>query len=366
MIKILQILLLLIMCQLATAQTVKNFDFYTEDERVIIHYDLAGDGPFKISLLYTLNGYAWQSVPLTACRGATGTNINAANGLQIVWQPLLHLESLEGNLSLKLQVEYKEQEKDNLVEMVFVKGGTFQMGSDTGEDNEKPVHTVQVNDFYIGKYEITVEQFREFVSATSYQTDAEKSDGSYIWIGTKWEKQAGINWRYDATGNKRGSSENKHPVIHVSWNDAIAYCNWLTVQTGKSYRLPTEAEWEFAARGGNQSKRFLYAGSNTVDAVAWYNGNSKNVTHTVGNKQANELGLYDTNGNAWEWCNDWYNQDYYSNSPSNNPKGANTGTDRVLRGGSWFSDPRNGRVTCRIYDTQDNCGSNYGFRVCLP
>lgn len=366
MIKIVQILLLLLICQIATAQTVKNFDFYTEDESVIIHYDLACDRPFRVSLLYTLNGYAWLSVPLSACGGAIGDGISAGNGLQIFWQPLLHLESLEGNLSLKLQVQYKEKGNDNLVEMVFVKGGTFQMGSDTGEDNEKPVHTVEVNDFYIGKYEITVEQFRAFVNATAYQTDAEKGDGSYVYVNNNWKKQSGINWRHDVAGNKRGSDENKHPVIHVSWNDAIAYCNWLKEQTGKNYRLPTEAEWEYAARGGNQSQGYIYAGSNTIDNIAWYYRNSKNVTHPVGDKQANELGLYDMTGNVWEWCNDWYDKDYYSSSPSNNPKGPNNGTNRVLRGGCWNYYPQYNRIAIRNYFTPDNRSYFYGFRVCVP
>jgi formylglycine-generating enzyme required for sulfatase activity len=236
-------------------------------------------------------------------------------------------------------------------EIVLVHGGAFQMGSNES-DNEKPVHTVTVGDFYMGKYEVTVAQFRQFINETSYRTDAEKGDGSYIVNSEgKWEKKSGVNWKCNAEGNIRSQNEYNHPVVHVSWNDANEYCNWLSRKTGKSYRLPTEAEWEYAAKGGNQSLGFTYSGSNIAGDVAWCMENSgSKTTHPVGQKQPNELGIYDMTGNVWEWCSDWEGKDYYAGSPSNNPKGPSTGALRVFRGGSWGSNARDCRAAGRSGD----------------
>lgn len=176
--------------------------------------------------------------------------------------------------------------------MVYVEGGTFMMGSNEGENDEKPVHEVTVNSFYIGKYEVTVEEFDKFIKATGYKTDAEKSGFSWRWNGRDWEQKNGVNWRYGVEGEVRGKSEKRHPVIYVSWNDAIAYAKW------KGGRLPTEAEWKYAAFGGNKSEGYKYAGSNNIDEVAWYGNNSGNKTHTVGTKAPNELGIYDFSGNV--------------------------------------------------------------------
>lgn len=241
--------------------------------------------------------------------------------------------------------------------MVLVKGGTFNMGSNESED-EKPIHRVYVDDFYIGKYEVTVEDFKKFIDATGYKTEAEKGDGSYIWTGSKWEKKAGVNWRCDVGGNTRSTREYNHPVIHVSWNDASAYCEWA------GGRLPTEAEWEYASRGGSQSAGYKYSGSNTIDNIAWYSSNSGNKTHEAGKKQPNELGIYDMSGNVYEWCSDWYDENYYKNSPERNPKGASSGTFRVLRGGSWHSRALNCRVSGRYrFSLPYNRNFTNGFRM---
>ncbi|MFA4907980.1 MAG: SUMF1/EgtB/PvdO family nonheme iron enzyme [archaeon] len=265
--------------------------------------------------------------------------------------------------------------------MVFVKGGTFQMGSNDGQDDEKSVHTVTVSDFWMGKYEVTVTEFEKFVSETGYQTDAEKGDGSYCWTGSAWEKKAGVNWRCDAQGNVRRSSELNHPVIHVSWNDAKAYCDWLSRKTGKTYRLPTEAEWEYAARSGGKNYKYSWGnfgpegkrGGNVADESAkrvwncsWaWEGYDDGFAFTapVGSFEPNELGLYDMTGNVWEWCADWYDAKYYQKSPQTDPQGPSSGMDRVLRGGSWNGEPISVRWPNRDGNQPDNRSDSSGFRV---
>ena len=149
----------------------------------------------------------------------------------------------------------------------------------------------------------------------------------------------------------------------VSWNDCQEFIRKLNSATGKSFRLPTEAEWEFAARGGNNSCGYKFAGSNTLDAVAWYGGNSVYTTHDVATTQSNELGLYDMSGNVWEWCNDWHGS--YSRSSQTNPRGANRGLDRVSRGGSWLNFVGDCRSSCR-YGYAPGCRRSYlGLRLAL-
>ncbi len=253
--------------------------------------------------------------------------------------------------------------------MVLVEGGTFMMGSNDGYDDEKPVHQVTVSSFMIGEYELTVGEFRAFVNASGYKTIAETSGGGYVVSGDKWEQKADANWK-----NPYISQTDEHPVTCVSWYDAIAYCNWLSRRDGLSpcysisgntaptnwnsgtvdcnwsangYRLPTEAEWEYAARGGNKSKGYTYSGSNDVGSVAWYWDNAGEATHAVGGKSPNELGIYDMSGNVWEWCWDWYSS--YASASQNNPTGATSGDYRVLRGGSWDNNVSFCRVANRYF-----------------
>ncbi|MDP8210045.1 MAG: formylglycine-generating enzyme family protein, partial [Candidatus Stygibacter australis] len=238
--------------------------------------------------------------------------------------------------------------------MVFVEGGTFQMGSTKGKDDEKPVHSETVSDFYISKYEVTVAEFKEFIDATDYITDAEKNGCSWIYDGS-WSKKNGVTWKDDVNGNARNRSDYTHPVINVSWNDATAYCKWA------EGRLPTEVEWEYAVRGGNISKGYKYSGSNKLKKVAWYNGNSKRKTHSAGGKQANELGIFDMSGNVYEWCWDWYGD--YSSDPHNNPHGPSSGSIRVFRGGSWRGSASFCRTADRSYGSPGFSSDCLGFRI---
>lgn len=150
----------------------------------------------------------------------------------------------------------------------------------------------------------------------------------------------------------------------VSWNDVQEFLSKLNSKTGKKYRLPTEAEWEYAARGGNKSNGFTYSGSNNIDEVAWYSSNSDSKTH-ADPKKGNELDIYDMTGNVWEWCSDWYGEKYYSNSSTNNPTGPSLGDIRVLRGGSWYSYTSVCRVADRVRHLPSYRNNSYGFRVCL-
>ena len=250
------------------------------------------------------------------------------------------------------------------IKMIAIKGGTFPMGSNDGGADEKPVHNVTVSDFYMGETEVTLTQFKAFIDATSYQTDADKNGGSYLWNGSEWKLTSGVNWRCDVAGSVRSSSEYNHPVIHVSWNDALAYCEWLKQKTGKTYRLPTEAEWEYAA-GGGENNRTKFSGTDSesqLNQYAWTRDNSDGKTHSVKTRLPNQLRLYDMSGNVWEWCSDWYGDNYYANSPQNNPKGTSTGSSRVLRGGSWNDDDYRFRAAYRYYDHPGARDDSLGFR----
>ena len=213
-------------------------------------------------------------------------------------------------------------------QMVFVQGGSFMMGSELGWGNVKPVHQVTLRDFYIGKFQVTQAQWKTIMG---------ENPSSFI--------------------------GDDLPVECVSWNDVQEFIKKLNEKTGHKYRLPTEAEWEYAARGGQNSRGYKYAGSNNIDEVAWYRNNSGIGTHLVGQKKPNELGLYDMTGNVWEWCQDWYDSGYYKNSPKNNPTGPDSRSDRVIRGGSWICVADVCRVSLRGYYTPDSKYDSLGFRL---
>ncbi|MDE6439583.1 MAG: SUMF1/EgtB/PvdO family nonheme iron enzyme [Bacteroidales bacterium] len=240
---------------------------------------------------------------------------------------------------------YEETAFGMKLQMVAVEGGTFSMGatSEQGSDAydfEKPVHSVTLDGFYIGAFEVTQAQWAA-VMGTTIEQQREKAWGEYAPLCGEGDK---------------------YPMYYVSWEEAQSFCEKLSQKTGKTYRLPTEAEWEYAARGGNKSDGTKYAGSNTIDDVAWF-GYYDETTHPVGQKKPNGLGIYDMSGNVWEWCQDWWDSEYYSSSPSVNPQGPSSGSGRVVRGGSWFNGAQGCRVSNRYICTPDYRSSNLGFRV---
>jgi formylglycine-generating enzyme required for sulfatase activity len=260
--------------------------------------------------------------------------------------------------------------------MVHIKGGTFMMGSDDGESDEKPAHEVDVKDFYLDQYEVTAAKFKQFVDATGYKTDAEKEGWSYAWVGRSWERKDGVTWKHDAEGKLMSSDLMNHPVIHVSWNDAKACANWA------KKRLPTEAEWEYAARSGSKGYKYAWGNGNPVGRrggniadmalkrpftnwprTIWEGYDDGYVfTSPVGSFEPNEFKLYDMTGNVWEWCEDWYGENYYQKRVRDNPQGPAEGTLRVFRGGSWYNYPADVRCTDRGRVTPTSRNYNVGFR----
>jgi formylglycine-generating enzyme required for sulfatase activity len=240
------------------------------------------------------------------------------------------------------------------ITLVYVPGGEFWMGSpDSDPDaygDEKPLHQVHLDSYWIGQTEVTNAQYRLFIQAGGYNTRAYWSDA-----GWSWRTSNGVT--QPAYWNDPAWNGDAYPVVGVSWYQAEAYASWAGA------RLPTEAQWEYAARGGPLSRGYKYAGSNYVDEVAWYSINSGGRTHPVGGKKANELGLCDMSGNVWEWVADWWDAGYYALSPWPNPSGPASGEYKVLRGGSWYYS----RVVARCaYRYRVNPGDRYvnlGFRV---
>ena len=219
--------------------------------------------------------------------------------------------------------------------MVRISGGKFTMGctserKDWCEANEYPAHMVTLNSFNINKYEVTQEEWRAVM---------------------------------DSSPSKNNGCD-KCPVEEVSWDDVQEFISKLNNLTGKRYRLPTEAEWEYAARGGNKSKGYDFAGNNVLSHVSWYEENSDSKTHVVGGKKANELGLYDMSGNVWEWCADWYDEDYYNNGAVSSPQGPKIGNRRIARGGSFNDNGWFNRVSYRIAARSTNSEHHLGFRLC--
>ncbi|MGA2069396.1 MAG: formylglycine-generating enzyme family protein [Thermoguttaceae bacterium] len=324
---------------------------------------------------------------------------------QVSTVALLVLPAL-GSLTLAKAQEPKEaggkKQITNSIDMklVLIPAGEFTMGSrESAEDtaaffnktlsvdvlkadvfkDEHPQHRVRITrPFYLGTYHVTRGQFRQFVADTEYKTDAEKGEkpGAWGWNPEKkgFESSEKYSWR-----NAGFEQTDEHPVLNVSWNDAVAFCKWLSRKEGKTYRLPTEAEWEYACRAGTTTRYYsgddpetLAKVANVADAAAkakfpnWYTIKASDgyvFTSPVGSFKSNAFGLYDMHGNAWQWCADWYGAKYYDASPAEDPTGPASGTVRVLRGGSWVVGPIVTRSGYRFKCSPDLRDYSSGFRV---
>ncbi len=337
------VVILLLLALIGSAQNVTNVSFRQVGQKVEVTYTLDKTAP--ISLSVSTDGGKTFSAPLKHVSGDVGDRVTAGKKT-IIWDALAEVDKIVGS-QIVFRVTAKPIEPQTFTlngvsfTMVYVQGGTFTMGAtyeqghDDYNEDEKPTHTVSLSSFFIGEAEVTQELWQAVMrNNPSYPTN----------IG------------------------DKNPVDGVSWQDCQVFIKTLNSLlspklNGKHFRLPTEAEWEYAARGGNKSRGFKYSGSNNIDEVAWYNGISNYITHPVKQKQPNELGLYDMSGNVREWCLDWYSD--YSSISQSNPKGASRGSERIIRGGSYYC------MSCYCHlshrHTSPPNGSDFltGFRLVL-
>ena len=318
------------------AQPISNMKTRFTGSNVEVSYTLTTNVPGNIELQYSTDkGRTYQT-----CHSVKGDLHSQTSGNKIIIWECAEDGVIVADVMLKLNFKTGQNTELNTlmnveIEMVFVEGGTFMMGctAEQGNDchnDERPVHQVTVNSFRIGKYEVTQGQ---------------------------WKAIMGNNPSYFSKGDN-------YPAENVSWEDAQEFIRQLNIKTGRNYRLPTEAEWEYAARGGNKSRGFKYSGSNSVNDVAWNANNSDDSTHPVGTKLPNELGIYDMSGNVWEWCYDWSSS--YSASAQRNPTGTSSGSYRVLRGGCWRAVVSDCRVAFRYDINPTDRYYSLGFRLVLP
>lgn len=403
----------------AEAQNVTNADFAVVGDNIEVYYTL--DAVADIDIFCSTDGGKSFGKPLRTVSGDVGENVMPGNK-KAVWHVYADREMLYAK-SVLFKIRVRESKKTFdvngvLVEMMKVNGGSFIMGVDVpkkenvvqdnfeeefsqentdsifdaystandtlsseyeeydydeGEEtrNDTPAHGVVVSEFYIGRKEVTVELFKQFVDATGYVTDAERIGGSYIAGNGGWVLCKGVTWRCGVDGRLLDESDYDHAVIHVSWNDAVAFCTWLKQVTGEPFRLPSEAEWEYAARGGDESMGYEFSGSDDIYDVAWYWSNSCQDgpedldygVHRGGERIANELGVYDMTGNVAEWCNDIFGS--YLGGSQMNPMGEVEGAFRVLRGGSWYDMEEKCGMSSRVSLMPQTRRFNIGFRLAL-
>ena len=315
------------------AAEVKNVQSSQVGNRVQFTYDLTGEErEAEVTVNLTVPGGDRKAADLHL-EGDVG-KVRPGRG-KVIWWNVLQDFPRGLNSEIAWEITAGGQSFADVatgMEFVFVKGGCYEMGDTFGDGrpDEKPVHNVCVNDFYMGKYEVTQGQ---------------------------WQAVMGSN---PSKFNNCGAN---CPVEQVSWNDTQDFIGRLNGKTGKNYRLPTEAEWEYAARSGG--KREKYASGDDLDRDAWYSSNPGPRTHSEGTKAPNGLGLFDMSGNVWERCQDWYGEKYYNESTKDNPRGPSSGQYRVLRGGAWDNTPESVRAATRDGFEPANRSYSYGFRLSL-
>jgi len=278
-------------------------------------------------------------------------------GLDLEWRPIKGVQepATPGRKPDKPRALGDKTWTDPVTGMAFVRvpKGCFEMGCGSWTNNcdsdEKPVHKVCLDGFWMGKNEVTIGDYRKFLQDGG-------DDSGVDWADSDCPLRKG--GAYALTKNKFGSS-NRQPMVEVNWHGAKAFAEWLSRKTGERFRLPTEAEWEYACRSGGKAEK--YAGGSDANRVAWYDSNSGGSSHPVGTKEPNGLGIYDMSGNVWEWCADRYGK--YSSGSQKNPKGPSGGSNRVIRGGSWVSLPRDVRCGLRYVIRPGYTGYDLGFRL---
>jgi len=319
---------------------------------------------YKLRIPYVLRGGSWDKTGwcsrVTTRESAYRDARTKSYGFRLVLEPPPKLTgsgffgyignftasrlSSSKNLTFKLN--------DVKFEMVFVQGGTFSMGCSNNNTNcdsiEKPAHNVTLSNFYLGKFEVTQKLWQAVMGTNvSEQRDMVNPDWAIYQEGADY------------------------PMYYVNYEECEAFCEKLNkmlyyqLPEGYQFVIPTEAQWEYACRGGKRSSNYIYSGGNKINRVAWWAGNSGSQTRKVGLKSGNELGIYDMSGNVWEWCRDWFEDVYYSYSSTTNPQGPLSGTERVIRGGSWNLAEWHSRATTRFADEPQIRSANLGFRIAL-
>jgi len=252
--------------------------------------------------------------------------------------------------------EINAQNAEN--QLIYIKGGNFFIGNKNGTDDEKNGKKIFIKDFYIGKYEVTNIEYQNFLNSVKPNASELRR---YINLNGKYKKLKCRIYVKDSVYHVEKGFEN-YPVNFVSWFGADVYCKFF------GGRLPTEAEWEYAAKGGKRSfwsrflRHYMYAGSNELNKIAWYRDNSENKPHETGLKKANKINVFDLSGNVAEWCSDWYQADYYKISSDKNPSGPENGRLKVHRGGSWYNTPEILRITNRRASKPATQNATIGFR----
>jgi len=350
----------------AAAPVVSNVVATPGTGQVTISYDLAAHGVCEITVVVSANGGTIYNIYPTALSGAGyGDQITAGTGKQIIWQPADETPPMEVGTNYKVKVIARDnpiQNPEQFTSFIKVAGGTFSRQNDDGT-YPSPEVMVTLSTFYIDKYEITQNEYLAVMGTnpSSFSGNPNRPVERVSWFNAieYCNRRSMQEWLTPCYSySTYGTNPDNWPA---GWNTNSANhtnvsCNW----TANGYRLPTEMEWMFASKGGNQSQGYTYSGSNDIDQVAWYSSNSGFTSHTVGTKTANELGTFDMSGNVWEWCWDIYG-DYPSGSQTN-PTGPTSGYDRVGRGGSWPNYASGCTVSGRGYDYATSSDNYLGFR----
>jgi formylglycine-generating enzyme required for sulfatase activity len=331
-------------------QQIKHISTSIQNQRMEISYNLVAEAPFRVYVYQVSGEDSLEKVAKEDLQGDVGLYVKPGVDKHIFW----NLQKIDSTERTNIQIKMKTSP---FIKKIEIKGGSFLMGCTSEQPkcdgDEKPAHRITLSGFSMSAFEITNEQYCVFLNEKDIAPDGRDGRVPLIHVGNKYCQVIYKNGEFISKPGKA-----KHPVVEVTWSGAQAFCEWA------GGRLPTEAEWEYAARGGHKSTSTIYSGSNDVDSVAWYVKNSGDHSHKVGTKQPNELGLYDMSGNVWEWCYDWYGD--YPKRKKKNPEGPRRGNSVVIRGGSWLYYGSFCRVSNRGSSGPSYAFNNYGFRLVIP